>query len=83
MVITHNMHIPGLVPTLWRLLRAESFQKPNSKVESLVLGRKHKVRKFMPGFNLNVHGVCPLGFTIMARTDRLAQEVIFFYFTDV
>lgn len=73
MVLTHNVHINGLVPVLWKLLRMKEYQ--NGRIESLILGKKYSVSKLKPGFHLIAMSKTPFGLKIMARNDRKTQIV--------
>ena len=75
MVNTHNRHILGLVPTLWKLLRSPKSQTGEQKIDALVLGKKYTVPKLKRGFHLNVVSASPSGLKVLARQNCDAQEV--------
>lgn len=72
-IMTHNRHIVGLIPTLWKVLRTESFA--NGKITAIIPGRKYGVSKFLPGLRINVVGTAPNGLKVIARLERDTQEV--------
>ena len=71
-VAFHNVHIPGIIPTLWTFLRLEQF---NGRVQSAVMGRKRDARKLKVGFHIDVVSETSTGLQLVARNGRKVQEV--------
>eukprot|EP00047_Mylnosiga_fluctuans_P004624 m.235618 g.235618 ORF g.235618 m.235618 type:complete len:105 (-) comp12853_c0_seq1:1834-2148(-) len=74
LVAFHNVHIPGLVPTLHKFLGLSKFQ--DGKVLSLILGRKREVQKLKVGMHIDVVAPSEHGLKLIARNGHSIQEMV-------